>query len=373
MSLVLLTAFKMVFDFVSSEYYEDVVPPVRQWPGIFMHFTGRVAEARVAAFIISIWAFLFWAAAMLAYEYVLVFAAHVSGSSPGVRRNRFAPYVWLRHMVLGATGVGVLCLLYGFYVEPYWLQVTHLRVESDKLPPGAPPIRLAVISDLHMGRTPKLEPRLPGVIAAENPDLIFFLGDGINSTWALGPFKQFMLTLHDIAPVVVVPGNQDHGAWWDSHNVYGGTQVVDLKAAALFLNIRGAQLYIWGQDYNLPQLLPLQPPPPPGAFTILLQHSPDLMGDAVRANFDLYLAGHTHGGQIALPFYGALITYSRYDKRYESGRFHEGSTTLYVNRGLGFARWPQPEARFFARPEVTVVDLVGKGKKQPPINADERR
>jgi predicted MPP superfamily phosphohydrolase len=83
------------------------------------------------------------------------------------------------------------------------------------------------------------------------------------------------------------------------------------------------------------------------------------MPDAVQAKFDLYLAGHTHGGQIALPFYGALITYSRFGKKYESGQFHEGETTLYVTRGIGFAHQPQPEARFMARPEVTVIDLIG--------------
>jgi predicted MPP superfamily phosphohydrolase len=109
-------------------------------------------------------------------------------------------------------------------------------------------------------------------------------------------------------------------------------------------------------------LIAPETPPSPGAFTILLQHSPDLMADAVRERFDLYLAGHTHGGQIALPFYGALITYSRYGKKYEAGLYHEGSTTLYVNRGIGFAHQPMPEARFLARPEVTVIELLGLGK-----------
>jgi predicted MPP superfamily phosphohydrolase len=198
------------------------------------------------------------------------------------------------------------------------------------------------------------------VIAAQHPDLIVFLGDAINSTWALGAFKQLMLTLHNIAPVVAVQGSQDRGAWWDSHNVYAGTGAVLLRDEATERNIRGTELYIWGQDYLPPHLLPREPPPSPGAFTILLQHGPDLMPDAVQAHFDLYLAGHTHGGQIALPFYGAVFTNSRYDKKYESGMFQVGSTTLYVNRGLGFAKWPQPEARFLARPEVTVIDLVGK-------------
>ncbi len=374
LGLALLIACKMAVDFLSSEYYEDAIAPVRQWPGIFWRFAGgltfsRVAglfhgsalrtrlvpRVRVAAFILSVWAFLLWAGAILFYEYVLAFARPLPASA--VPRNRFAPYVWLRRFVLGATGVGVLCILYGFYVEPYWLEVTHVRLESQKLPRGAPSVRLVVISDLHMARKQRLEPRLPGAIAAQKPDLIVFLGDALNSSWAVGRFKQFMLNLHNIAPVVAVRGNQDDGPFWDSHNVYGGTAVTVLQNAAMLVNIRGAELYLWGQNYS-PHLIPPQPPSPPGAFTILLEHGPDLMADAVRAHFDLYLAGHTHGGQVALPFYGALITYSRYDKKYESGLFHEGSTTLYVNRGIGLAHWPQTEARFCARPEITVIDLV---------------
>jgi predicted MPP superfamily phosphohydrolase len=348
----LLIVFKMAIDLVSSDYYEDVVPRVRAWPRVFLHIASSTAEARVAVFIILVWGFFFCTAGMLVYEFFVTLSA---SSAP---RKRFAPYVWLRRLVLTATGLGLLCVVYAFYVEPYWLQVTHVRVESEKLPSAAAPIRLAVISDLHMGGKLILEPRLPGVIAAEKPDLIFFLGDALNGVWPIGHFKQLMLTLHGIAPVIVVRGNQDHGNWFE--DVYRGTEVTELRTAAKSVNIRGVELYIWGQDDEPLQLLPLQPPPPPGAFTILLHHRPDLIEDAVRAHFDLYLAGHTHGGQVALPFYGALITRSRYDKKYESGLFHEGSTTLYVNRGIGFAHQPQPAARFFARPEVTVIDLVGK-------------
>jgi predicted MPP superfamily phosphohydrolase len=347
---------ELVFNTFRSDPYDDIIPAARQWPELVLHVASHVPSARVAVFVVCAWVFLFLAAAIAVYEYVRAFATHFLGFSLG-RETQL--YAWLRALLLGCTCLGVLCVLYGFYIEPYWLQVTHVRVTSVKLPPGAPPIRFAVISDLHMDRTAKLEPSLPGAIAEQKPDLIFFLGDAMNSTWALGSFKQLMLTLHSIAPVVVVRGNQDHGPLWD-RDVYEGTQVIELRAAAKRVKIRRVELYIWGQDYDSPTLLPRDPPPPPGDFTILVQHSPDLMQDAVRANFDLYLAGHTHGGQIALPLYGALITYSRFDKRYESGLFQEGSTTLYVNRGIGFARWPQPEARFLARPEVTVIDLVGK-------------
>ena len=66
----------------------------------------------------------------------------------------------------------------------------------------------------------------------------------------------------------------------------------------------------------------------------------------------------THGGQVALPFYGAMLTMSRYDKKYEAGRYEVGKTTLYVNRGIGF----EPHfarVRFASRPELTIIDIVG--------------
>jgi uncharacterized protein len=375
LGLALLIGFKLAFDFLSQYRYTDTIPRASRWPSMLRRSTSRwdwsqlpgyfhgnyfrtrlVPRARVLVFVVGVWGCLFWAGAIVVYEYLLLFRPLSNGSA---RRNRFAPYVWLRRLVLTVSGVGVLCILYGFYVEPNWLEVTHVGVESEKLPHGALPIRLVVISDLHMDRNPRLEPKLPEVIAAEKPDLIVFLGDAMNSSWALGRFKQLMLTLHNIAPVVAVRGNQDQG-YWEGRDFYSGTQVTDLQAQSAVMRIRGVELYIWGQAYDPPRLIPPDPPPAPGAFTVLLQHSPDLIADAVRAHFDLYLAGHTHGGQVALPFVGALITYSRYDKKYEAGLYREGSTTLYVNRGIGLAKWPQPQARFFARPEVTVIDLAGR-------------
>jgi len=73
---------------------------------------------------------------------------------------------------------------------------------------------------------------------------------------------------------------------------------------------------------------------------------------------DLYLAGHTHGGQVRAPLYGAIVTFSEFGKRYEMGPYRVGGTMLYVNRGIGFE--PElPRVRFLARPEVAVIDLIG--------------
>jgi predicted MPP superfamily phosphohydrolase len=99
---------------------------------------------------------------------------------------------------------------------------------------------------------------------------------------------------------------------------------------------------------------------PADAFTLLLYHSPDLILEAAGAGVDLYLAGHTHGGQIRLPLYGPMATASRYGKRYASGLFREKGTALYVSRGLGFEGGGMPRARFLCRPEVVTLELAGR-------------
>ena len=108
-----------------------------------------------------------------------------------------------------------------------------------------------------------------------------------------------------------------------------------------------------------------------GCFSIFLHHYPDLVEDLAGQNarlaedgesrrVDLYLAGHTHGGQIALPFYGAIITLSEFGKKYESGMYKVADIVLYVNRGIGMDGGPSPRARFFARPEITVFEIKPK-------------
>jgi predicted MPP superfamily phosphohydrolase len=72
---------------------------------------------------------------------------------------------------------------------------------------------------------------------------------------------------------------------------------------------------------------------------------------------DPYLAGHTHGGQVALPFYGALATLSAFGKEFESGLHRVADTWEYTNRGIGMEGGAAPRMRFAARPEVTVIEV----------------
>jgi hypothetical protein len=94
-------------------------------------------------------------------------------------------------------------------------------------------------------------------------------------------------------------------------------------------------------------------------FTVLLYHSPDLAPDAAELGVDLMLSGHTHGGQIRLPGFGALVTSSLYGKAFEMGRYQQDGLTLYVTRGLGMEGSGAPRFRLLCPPEVVLWEIDG--------------
>ncbi len=261
----------------------------------------------------------------------------------------------------------VICFLYSLLVEPYWLDVTHITLHSTKLPAGSRGFRIAQISDLHSDPQVRLEEKLPDIIAAEKPDLIVFTGDCINEPAGLPIFKKFLQETSLIAPTFVVRGNWD--AWyWSQLNPFGSSKAIELNGNVREIVVGDTQINITGFSVS-----PERDPAPFGGdaallkafndvtskkqFSIVLYHYPDLIEDATKHNVDLYFAGHTHGGQVRIPFYGALITLSKFGKKYEAGLYHVQNTALYVNRGIGMEGRIAPRIRFLCRPELTIVDI----------------
>jgi len=265
--------------------------------------------------------------------------------------------ITIRRVSLALAGAGLLCMGYGYYIEPTWLEVTRVRIESAKVPRGAAPIRIVHISDVHSDPGPRLEDRLPEVIAAEKPRLIVFTGDSINSPQALPVFKKCLRNLAGIAPTFCVRGNWDTDYWQDL-DLFGDTGARELNCEAAKIAAGAAEVWIvgmaWGNQGCIAQALDRVPA---DAFTVFLYHAPDEIFEAAHHKVDLYLAGHTHGGQVALPFYGALMTASRFGKRFEAGLYRVENTWMYVNRGIGMEGGPAPRVRFSARPEVTVIEI----------------
>jgi predicted MPP superfamily phosphohydrolase len=289
--------------------------------------------------------------------------------------------VWIRRVILGLASFGTLCIAYGF-VEPYWPQVTHVRIASPKLSRGSRPIRIVHISDLHSEAKPRLEGRLPALIAAQRPDLIVFTGDALNSPEGLPVFQRCLARIAAVAPTFAVQGNWD--VWyWPHLDLFGGTGVRVLAGEAERMEVAETPIWVAGVPYDAEQHIGrAMAPIPEAAFSVFLYHTPDEIAAVAGRHADLYCAGHIHGGQIALPLYGALVTLSRYGKRFEAGLYRLGQTHLYVNRGIGMEGGWMPRVRFWARPEVTVievhpaardesVDIERRAPRAPPPAAED--
>ncbi|HUS94177.1 MAG TPA: metallophosphoesterase [Patescibacteria group bacterium] len=282
-------------------------------------------------------------------------------------------------LIIMATGqlIGSLALAYGTVIEPFRLIMTFLDIETDRLPDNAAPIRILHISDLHIERLTFREEKLLELIRHTQPDLILITGDYLNLSYTNDP--QAHAQVRQLLGNIFAP-----------YGVFAtlGSPLVDIREVVtpLFdgLSVRllvneweeiqlgdDRCVVLLGLDcsHHLPtdrrQLADLVMASPNTGPRILLYHAPDLMVEASQHEVDLYLCGHTHGGQVRLPGYGAILTSSQLGKRYEMGLYRSGRTQMYVSRGVGLEGLSAPRVRFLAPPEITLVTMHGNLRNKP--------
>lgn len=262
---------------------------------------------------------------------------------------------WFPALSFSLLGVGLGCFGYALFIEADWLELTRLTVETSKWPAGKV-LRIAHVSDLHVDRQTRAMSRLSEVLRDEKVDLIVFTGDALNQAESAPLFRSMFGGLPARLGRVAVRGNHDVFRW-GKIDLFGDGVAAELMSDAPLM-LDGNSLAICGAPFRaLDGVQGCLKSARKEAFVIFVYHSPDLV-EALAPAPDLYLTGHTHGGQVAMPGYGALITMSGFDKRYEAGRYQVGATTMYVSRGIGFE--PHlPRVRFFARPEVTIIEVTG--------------
>ena len=254
------------------------------------------------------------------------------------------------------AAVGIIFFFYSYFIEPRWIEVTKLQIRTSKLSQES--FRIVQISDLHCYKKPLSENSMVEIINKLEPDIIVFTGDAISLPLALPLFKETMNNLKASLGKLAVYGNWET-QHWPGLDYYTGTDIKLLDAETVELSKNNETISVTGLNCDKPMLAEsICRKLSNDHFNVFLYHYSDLIEDIDKYNIDLYLCGHTHGGQIALPFYGALITLSKFGKKYESGMYSVGNTTLYVNRGIGMDSFPAPRLRFFARPEVTVFDII---------------
>jgi len=267
--------------------------------------------------------------------------------------------VLVLHLV-ALTGIG--CFIYGVFIEPGRIEVTNIPVRTDKLKHTT--FRIVHISDLHCDKKARNEERMVELINQLDADVIVFTGDAMNTASALPLFKSTMKNLKASLGKFAVRGNFEIHRWRNL-DLYGDTgfELLDAKTVAVTKN--GETIHISGLSCDNPSgFKTLLDPVAKEDFSVFLYHFSDLI-ESVEGP-DLYLCGHTHGGQVALPLYGAVITLSKFGKKYEGGMYTVGDTTLYVNRGMGLEPRPAPQVRFGARPEITVFDIAPMNERKEP-------
>ncbi|BDG79727.1 putative metallophosphoesterase YkuE [Bacillus subtilis] len=269
---------------------------------------------------------------------------------------------------LGVFAAGVLTASGGYgyarYLEPHMIETTKHTIKSSLIPHGFDGFKIVQFSDTHLSDYFTLEDFRTVILTINEtkPDLIVFTGDIIDNPDTYQHYQAVIPFLRKLqAPFgkFCVYGNHDHGG-------YGTDAYKSLMSSGGFTVFRNAYQKLTltdGSEIEIAALddLMLGKPDYEGTlsklserlFSILLVHEPDAALNTKTYPVNLQLSGHTHGGQIQLPFYGPLIT-PPYGKVYTEGMYQTGDTHIYVNRGLGMTRLP---LRFLAKPEITVFTL----------------
>jgi uncharacterized protein len=291
---------------------------------------------------------------------------------------KLSPLSWLqrakRQRVPGSLLLAALLLFaaafaWGFWLEPQRLVVTRAELKLPGWPRELSGLKVALLSDLHIGSPfwdlPALD-RLVERTNAEKPDLVLLAGDYQINDVPGGVFVEAEGIARGLgrlrAPlgVYAVLGNHD---WWNegerTRRAFEQNGVHVLEESVQRISHAGAAFYIVGLADQMTR--PSAPKAtcdnvPAGSPSLLLVHEPDVFESFPRLGMSpsLTLAGHTHGGQVWLPLLGRRVVPSEYGERYARGHVVENGRHLYVTSGVGTSVLP---VRFLVPPEIAVLTL----------------
>lgn len=284
---------------------------------------------------------------------------------------------------LGMGGVALL-MGYGYAFGQHRLAVNTIPLTLAQLQRGARRLRIAQISDIHVGMNLSVAELRAFVdrVNATAPDLVCITGDIADSPRAdYATFFPILAGLQARYGVCAILGNHDHHAGADrvTEELGRWTMFHVLRDRAVTLDCDGWPLHVLGlddrgrdwargvtSDGRLAELLDAAPPDVP---RLLLAHRPDIFPQAAAAGVALTLAGHTHGGQLALPWFkGRRLNLATFVTRFDRGLYRWGESYLYVNCGLGVTG---QRIRLFTPREISVFELAPCGNAGLQLTREE--
>ncbi|WP_152658380.1 metallophosphoesterase [Oceanobacillus sp. CFH 90083] len=253
---------------------------------------------------------------------------------------------------------------YAREIEPSLLKITEESITSPQIPNAFNQFKIVQFSDTHLGFHYDLE-QLETLVSKINnlePDLILFTGDLVdepnNYHWN-NKLIHLLQKLDAREGKYWIYGNHDHGGYGTDilYETFEAADFTLLQNSASRIEREDASFILAGLDDAMlgnPDISQALEERNDSDFTILLAHEPDLADTVKNYPVDIQLSGHSHGGQVRLPFIGDLYT-PAYAEKYVQGKYTiSDRLTLYVNSGIGTTRLPY---RFFCKPELHVFTL----------------
>ena len=261
--------------------------------------------------------------------------------------------LWLVVCVLAA--LAAVAMAWGWF-EAGWVRLVVLDVPVHGLPAELDGVRIAHLSDFHLGvpsRGERAVERAVAWVRGRDPDLVCITGDLVSRPRGEAKLRELV---HGLERCYAVVGNHDLAVSRDPFS--RAVELRELEPAVLLLDdsrvvdVRGLSVLVAGLDPasrgREPDLAREAP------LSILLAHFPEVLDRPVAEGFDLVLAGHMHDGQICVPYPGGKLRLAHLRARYTCGLYLRGSTAMHVSPGLGTTFVP---FRLFARPEATELVL----------------
>ncbi len=272
-------------------------------------------------------------------------------------------------LALGLAGAGAYSLL----VEPNRLVTTRELVQIPAWSEEVPELRIVHVSDLQSVGFCERERRAAEMINALEPDLIVMTGD-----YAAGPFddprpavdaaRRFLSSLRATHGIICLAGHSESDSL--RRTIFDGLELTYLRNQELELDLsvdgRQRRLRLLAVTAHGPDFSIFARREEPGLATLALSHEPDASWEFEGLGVDLHLAGHTHGGQICLPFYGPPFTLSDVPRRFARGLHRFGDHWLHVSPGIGMEGNHAPRVRFLCPPSIDLLILQGGGEALPP-------
>jgi uncharacterized protein len=277
---------------------------------------------------------------------------------------------WLAVALALVAAAGEACYVWARHVEPFRLEVTEQRITSARLASLPAPLRIAVVADLQTDAITDYEVAVFDRIVAAAPDLVLYLGDYLQLDPA-GPafareLPKLRAQLQRLTPRLgsyAVDGDIDLAG---AAAAFAGTSVrvvvdVHVELPGVPIDVIGlSRMASRAKFVGAGTVRKLRG----DRYPIVIGHAPDFMLSVVRdglAADALMVAGHTHGGQVQLPWLGPPLIFSAVPRWLGGGGvFQKGDTWLVCSRGIGMERDHAPRIRFLCRPQLILLELGGR-------------